>query len=97
MFNKYLKWWYISKRKFRKILKLFLLDIEATKVSEITKISCLTINKIFHYIRAIIAKYCEENSIFTVGEIEFVASYSVESIKENEVVVQAVRYQFLVC
>jgi len=53
--------------KFREILKLFLLDIEATKVSEITKISYPTINKVFHYIRQIISEYCEENSIFAVG------------------------------
>ena len=81
----------IPDAKFREILQLFLLDIEATEVSEITKILCPTINKIFHYIRQIISEYCEANSIFAVGEIEFVASYSVESVKENEVVVQAVR------
>jgi len=65
----------ISDSKFREILKLFLLDIEAIKVSEITKISRPTINKVFHYIRQIIAEYCEENSIFAAGEIEFDESY----------------------
>jgi len=65
----------ISDAKFREILRLFLLDIEATKVSELTNISSPTINKIFHYIRTIIAYYCEENSIFETGEIELDESY----------------------
>jgi len=75
MFKLYKNRSIISDAKFREILKLFLLDIEATKVSEITKIFRLTINKIFHYIRQMISEYCEENSIFAVGVIEFDESY----------------------
>jgi transposase len=52
-----------------------LLDIEAKKVSEITKISRPTINKIYLMLRNIIAKDCDENSIFVSGEIEFDESY----------------------
>jgi transposase len=61
--------------KFREILKLFLLDIEANKVSEITRISRPTINKIFLEIRSIITKFCDQNSIFEKGEIELDESY----------------------
>jgi len=65
----------ISDKKFREILKLFLLDIEATKVSEISNISRPAINRLFTYFRTIIAEYCEENSIFETGEIEIDESY----------------------
>ena len=65
----------ISNAKYREILRFFLLDIEAKKVSEITKISRPTTNKIFLEFRIAIAKYCEENSIFDSGEIEIDESY----------------------
>jgi transposase len=75
MVNVYKKGSRISSPKYRDILKLFLLDIEATKVSELTQISRPTINKIFLYFRQIIAKNCEENSVFEKGEIELDESY----------------------
>jgi len=52
-----------------------LLDIEATKVSEISNISRPVINRLFTYFRTIVAEYCEENSIFEIGEIELDESY----------------------
>ena len=58
--NKYIYWSKISK-KIREILRLFCLDIEAIKVYELTKISRLTINKIFDKIIERIVEYCEEN------------------------------------
>ena len=48
MLKSYRKRSRISEKKFREILRLFLLDIEASKVSEITKISRTTINKILY-------------------------------------------------
>ena len=60
----------ISEKKFREILRLFLLDIEAIKVSEITKISRSTINKIFMQICEIISKDCDELSILETGRID---------------------------
>ena len=65
----------ISEKKFREILRLFLLDIEASKVSEITNISRQAINRIYRYIREIISIDCEENSVFEVGAIELDESY----------------------
>ena len=65
----------ISSSKFREILRLFLLDIEATKVSKITGISRPAINRIYMRIRKQIAEYCEENSKLGAGEIEIDESY----------------------
>ena len=75
MVNVYKKHSRISSSKFREVLRLFLLDIEATKVSAITNISRQSINRIFRYIRLIIAKECEKNVILEVGEIELDESY----------------------
>jgi transposase len=75
MINNYKKRSRISNAKFREILKYFCLDIEATKVSEITNISRPTINKIFLEIRKIIANYCEKNTVLKTGEFEFDESY----------------------
>ena len=65
----------ISEKKFREILRLFLLDIEASKVSEITNIYRQAINRIYRNIREIISIDCEENSVFEVGELELDESY----------------------
>ena len=46
----------ISSSKFIEILRLFLLDIETVKVSKITHISRQGINRIYKYIRLIIAE-----------------------------------------
>jgi len=78
-------------------LWLFLLDIEATKVSEISNISRPTINRIFTYIRTIITEYCEENSIFETGEIEVDESYfGARRVKGKRGRVREARHLFLV-
>jgi len=68
MKNKYIFRSRISEKKFREILKLFCIDIEAKKVAEITKISRPTINKIFDKIRVRMVEYCQQNSPFEKGE-----------------------------
>ena len=75
MKNKYIFRSRISEKKFREILKLFCLDIEAKKVSELTNISRITINKIFDKLRILIASKCELESPFEKGEIELDESY----------------------
>jgi len=75
MANKYQKCSHFSERKYREILKLFSEDLNATQVSNITNISRPAINRIFNNIRQLIADYCDENSIFPVGEIEIDESY----------------------
>ena len=49
----------ISKAKFREILKYFSEDIEASKISNLTKISEVTLCKIFREIRILMSKECE--------------------------------------
>jgi transposase-like protein len=70
MINKYQKRSRISEAKFRQIIKLFSLDIEATKIAELTGLSRKTINRILYKIRVRIAEYCLEQSPFDVGEVE---------------------------
>ena len=65
----------ISEQKFRYILRLFCLDIEAKKTAELVGISRPTINKIYDAIRKIIAEDCERFSPFETGEIELDESY----------------------
>jgi len=75
MFIPYKKGSHISRSKFREILKLFLLDIEATKISILTKVSRPTINKIIYEIRQVIANECEKIAVLEIGEIEIEESY----------------------
>jgi transposase len=75
MVNKYKKRSRISEAKIRQIIKLFALDIEATKIAELTGISRKTINKILYKIRERVADYCQQQSPFDTGEIEIDESY----------------------
>ena len=74
MKNKYIVRSRISEKKFREILKYFAEDIEATKMSNLTGISRISINKILKSIRILISKECEKISKFS-GEIEIDESY----------------------
>ncbi|MBN1257797.1 MAG: IS1595 family transposase [Planctomycetes bacterium] len=75
MGNKYKKRSRISEAKFREIIKLFSLDIEATKIAALTGISRVTINKIVRKIRERIAEYSQQQSPFDAGEVEIDESY----------------------
>ena len=68
MKNKYIIRSRISEAKFREILKYFTEDIEASKISNLTKISEATPYKIFREIRILVSKECEKISKFS-GEI----------------------------
>ena len=74
MKNKYIYRSRISQKKFREILKYFAEDIEASKISNLTKISEATLCKIFREIRILMSKECENISKFS-GEIEIDESY----------------------
>ena len=74
MKNKYIVRSRISEKKFREILKYFTEDIEASKISNLTKISEVTLCKIFREIRILMSKECEKISKFS-GEIEIDESY----------------------
>ena len=66
---------HISERKFRQIVKLFCLDIEAKKTAELTGISRQSINKIYTAIRLRIADICSMVTQPTKGEFELDESY----------------------
>ena len=68
MKNKYIFRSRISEKKFREILKYFAEDIEASKISNLTKISEVTLCKIFREIRILMSQECEKISKFS-GEI----------------------------
>jgi transposase-like protein len=74
MSNKYIKRSRISETKFRQILKLFCLDIDAHTIAEITGLSRNTINRHLRLIRERIAELCSRSSPFS-GEIEVDESY----------------------
>ena len=59
MENKYIIRSQISENKFREILWYFLSDIEVIKIVEFTKISEVSLCKIFKRIRILIATECE--------------------------------------
>ncbi len=74
MKNRYVKKSRISEVQFRHFLKIFSLDLEATKIAEITKLNRNTVNRFIKLIRLRIAEHCEKSSPFK-GEIEADESY----------------------
>ena len=62
MKNKYIIRSRISEKNFREILKCFAEDIEASKISNLTKISEATLCKIFREIRILMSKEREKIS-----------------------------------
>ena len=75
MSNKYFFRAKISEEKFRLILHLFCLDMEAKKVAEFTGLNRSTVNNIYTKLRERIAKLCESESPFVNGEVELDESY----------------------
>jgi len=74
MKNKYVYRSRISENKFREIVKLFALDLEADQTANITGLSRNTINKYFKTFRKCIVEICEQESPLS-GEIEVDESY----------------------
>jgi|TergutMp193P3_1026864.scaffolds.fasta_scaffold209093_1 transposase len=75
MNNKYFFRAKISEERFRTILRLFCLDMEAKKVAKFTGLNRGTINNIYNKLRVRIAEICEQESPFKNGEIELDESY----------------------
>ena len=75
MINKYSFRGKISEEKFRMIVRLFCLGIEAKKSAELTNLNCSTVNNIYRKLRERIAELCEAESPFTNGEVELDESY----------------------
>jgi|TARA_Y100000310_G_C20687593_1_gene820084 transposase-like protein len=64
----------ISEKKFRQLVRLFSLDLDAVQISELTGLNRNTINRYLAAMRARIAESCEAESPFS-GEIEVDESY----------------------
>ena len=64
----------ISEAKFRQIVRLFALDLEATQITVLAGLNRNTINRYLRGIRQRIAEYCEAQSPFS-GEVEVDESY----------------------
>lgn len=75
MKNKYLFRSHISERQFRKIVKHFSQDFDATKTSLLTNISRITINRIFDKLRTRIVYLLNQEEKLS-GEVEIDESYS---------------------
>ena len=72
--NKYVKRSRISEAKFRELVKLFSLDLDANQIANLTKLNRNTVNRYLSLIRKRIAQFCELQSPFN-GEIEVDESY----------------------
>ncbi len=72
--NKYAYRSRISEKKFRQIVKLFSLDLDAIQITNITGLNRNTINRYFRAIRTRISEHCENESPFK-GDIEVDESY----------------------
>ena len=75
MKNKYQKSSHILEAKFRGIIRLFTVDLEATQIAEITGVSRQSINAVLRRVRERIAGLAEKESCFREGEIEIDESY----------------------
>ena len=74
MINKYINRSRISEAKFRHLLQLFCLDIDAHTIAIITGLSRNTVNRHFRLIRERIDELCQQSSPFS-GEVEVDESY----------------------
>ena len=72
--NRYINRSRITEAKFREIVKYFSLDLEAQKISILTKLNRNTVNRHLQLFRIRIAEHCEQQSPFK-GEIEVDESY----------------------
>ena len=72
--NKYSNRSKISEAKFRQLVRLFALDLDATQMAEVTALNRNTVNRYLRGVRERIAAFCENQTPFA-GEIEVDESY----------------------
>ena len=72
--NKYANRSKISEAKFRELIRLFALNLDATQISVLTGLNRNTVNRFLKALRERIAQYCEEQSPLS-GEIEVDESF----------------------
>src|SRR5436190_18983608 len=62
---------HISEAQFRRFVRLFALDLEATKIAILTKLSRRTVNRYVHALRVRMAAACERAELVTgTGELD---------------------------
>lgn len=74
MKNRYARHARISERRFRRLVRLFALDLDATEIAELSGLNRNTVNRYLRGIRERIASYFETSAPF-VGEIEVDESF----------------------
>ena len=74
MQNRYFRRSRISAKKFRLLLRLFCLDMEATKVTQLTGLNRNSVNHYFQHFRRRLAQLCEAESPLR-GQVEIDESY----------------------
>jgi transposase-like protein len=72
--NKYVNRSKISEKKFREIIRLFSLDLDALQIASITDLNRNTVNRYLKEIRRKIVEYCKQSSPLC-GEVEIDESY----------------------
>jgi hypothetical protein len=72
--NKYAKGAHISERKFRELVRLFSVDLNASQVASLTGLSRNTVNRYLRAIRERLAEFCDSRSPFS-GEVEVDESF----------------------
>jgi len=75
MKNKYINRSRISEKKFRQIIKYFVLDLNAKQIAEICDLNLNSVNRILTLLRIRIIEFCEVESPFDAGEVEIDESY----------------------
>jgi transposase len=74
MSNKYATRSKISEAKFRQLVKLFAIDLDASQIAQVTGLNRNTVNRYLMAIRQRIAEVCQQEST-VAGEIEIDESY----------------------
>jgi transposase len=72
--NRYVARSHLSEAKVRHVLRLFALDLEATKVAHLAGVSRRTANRLFHALRVRMAQECEAHAPIR-GTVELDESY----------------------
>lgn len=75
MRNKYIFHSHISEKKFRELIRLFVIDMEATKITALTGLNRNTVNRILLLIRIRLAKCCEQEKKPQSGVFELDECY----------------------
>ena len=73
-YNRYVRRAHLSEAQFRRLLRLFALDLEATKVATLTRLNRNTVNRYFQLLRVRIAAQCERAAPLG-GTVEVDESY----------------------